>query len=79
VISDQRLGALVLVIVSVWGGRAVAQSADGSSDAELSKDSVNPVARHITVPLRYQAEFQDGPYKATKSTFELDQALCRFA
>ena len=77
-ISDQRLGALVLVIVSVWGGRAVAQSADVSSDAELSKDSVNPVARHITVPLRYQAEFQDGPYKATKSTFELDQAVVPF-
>jgi hypothetical protein len=62
----------------VWGGRAVAQSADVSSDAELSKDSVNPVTRHITVPLRYQAEFQDGPYKATKSTFELDQAVVPF-
>src|SRR5205807_9417493 len=36
VISDQRLRALVLVIVSAWGGRAVAQSADVSSDAELS-------------------------------------------
>ena len=77
-LSDQRLGALVLVIVSLWGGRAVAQSADVSSDAELSKDSVNPVTRHITVPLRYQAEFQDGPYKATKSTFELDQAVVPF-
>jgi hypothetical protein len=78
VLSAQSLGALVLIIVLPWSGRALAQSADLSSDAELSKDSVNPVTRHITVPLRYEAEFQDGPYKATKSTFELDQAVVPF-
>jgi len=79
VISDKRLGALVLVIISVWSGQAVAQSADVSSDAELSKDSMNSVTRHVTVPLRYQAEFQDGPYKPPKAHSNLIRQLCGFA
>jgi hypothetical protein len=44
---------------------------------ELSKESENPVSRMITLPLRYEADFLDGPYHATKSIFELDQAVVR--
>src|SRR5262249_37070983 len=36
------------------------------------------VTRQVTLPLRYEAEFQDGPYKATKSTFEFDNAIVPF-
>ena len=61
---------------AVRGRRAVAQSAGSTEDTEWSKDSVNP--RDLTLPLRYEAEFQDGPYKATKSTFELDKAIVPF-
>ncbi|MGE5201054.1 MAG: transporter [Acidobacteriota bacterium] len=48
------------------------------SDADLSKESVNPVTRQITLPLRYEAEFNDGAYKATKDTFEIDNAIVPF-
>jgi hypothetical protein len=69
---------LVLAIVLLWSSRLLAQSAGPASDAELSKESANPVTRYITVPLRYEAEFEDGFHKDTKSTFELDQAVVPF-
>jgi hypothetical protein len=56
----------------------MAQSAMPLSDTELSKDTENPVTRQITLPLRYEADFLDGPYKATKETFEIDQAVVHF-
>jgi hypothetical protein len=49
------------------------------SETELSKESENPVTRLITLPLRYEGEFDDGPYQATKDTFEIDQAVVPFA
>jgi len=60
------------------GGQAVAQSASPISNTELSKESENPVSRVITLPLRYEAEFDNGAYKATKDTLEIDQALVPF-
>jgi hypothetical protein len=44
----------------------------------LSKETENPVTRNITMPLRYEADFLDGPDKLTKSTIELDQAVVPF-
>ena len=44
----------------------------------VSKESENPVTRWITLPLRYEPEFFDGPYKLTKETFEIDQAVVPF-
>ena len=35
-------------------------------------------SRRITLPLRYEADFLDGAYKATKDTFEIDQAILPF-
>ena len=32
----------------------------------------------ITLPLRYEADFFDGPYHAAKNIFELDQAVVPF-
>jgi hypothetical protein len=48
------------------------------SNDSASKESENPVTRWITAPLRYEGEFFDGPYKLTKDTFELDQAILPF-
>ena len=45
---------------------------------DWSKEAENPLTRHITLPLRYEAEFQDGADKLTKSTFEIDQAVVPF-
>jgi hypothetical protein len=45
---------------------------------EASKESENPVTRWVTLPLRYEPEFDDGADKLTKETFELDQALVPF-
>jgi hypothetical protein len=61
-------------------GRALAQTATPVSDTdiELSKEIENPVTRRVTLPLRYEAEFLDGAYKATKDTFEIDQAVASF-
>jgi hypothetical protein len=51
------------------------QTATPESDTEISKQVENPVTRRITLPLRYEADFLDGAYKATKDTFEIDQAV----
>jgi len=56
---------------------AVVQDAIPSND-EASKESENPVTRWIALPLRYEAVFNDGPYKLTKDTFEIDQAIVPF-
>ena len=56
----------------------MAQSAALVSDTKLSKEIENPVTRRVTLPLRYQTDFLDGPYKATKDTLEIDQAVVPF-
>jgi len=70
--------APVLATAALWSGQALSQSAAPVSDTELSKEIENPVTRRITLPLRYEANFLDGPYKATKDTFEIDQAVVPF-
>jgi hypothetical protein len=70
--------APVLVMAILASGQSIAQSAASVSDTELSKEIENPVTRRITVPLRYEADFLDGAYKATKDTFEIDQAVVPF-
>ena len=61
--------------VALLGSQAIAQTASLMSNTELSKESDNPVSRVITLPLRYEAEFDNGAYKATKDTVEIDQAI----
>ena len=53
-----------------WASPGAAQTPVTPSNAELAKESVNPVTRFVTVPLRYQGDFEYGPTEATKSTFE---------
>ena len=64
----------------VWGAivPSLGRSSLALSDTELSKESENPVTRMITLPLRYEAEFNDGPTKGVKDTFEIDQAVLPF-
>jgi hypothetical protein len=69
------IAGLALVVLS---GQSLAQSEAPASDTELSKQVENPVTRRITLPLRYEADFLDGPYKATKSTFSINQAVVPF-
>ena len=73
----RRFGA-VLVIANLWSGQALSQPAAPVSDTELSKEIENPVTRRITLPLRYEADFLDVPYKATKDTFSINQAVVPF-
>jgi hypothetical protein len=47
--------------ISVCSGQSLAQSV---SATELSKEAENPVSRQIKLPLRYEADFLDGPYKS---------------
>ena len=63
---DKRVAA-GLATAALWSGGSLAPSAMPLSDTELSKDTENPVTRRITVPLRYEADFNDGAYKATKA------------
>jgi hypothetical protein len=77
------LAAVAIAIVgaisaALWSGQSLAQSATPLSDTDLSKEAENPVTRQVTLPLRYEADFLDGPYKATKDTFEIDQAVVPF-
>ena len=49
------------------------------TNIDLSKEADNPVARIISLPLRYEGTFHDGPTdSSTKSTFEIDQAILPF-
>jgi hypothetical protein len=70
----------VLTAAILSSSQSLAQSAAPVSDrdTELSKEIENPVTRRITLPLRYEADFLDGAYKATKDTFEIDQAVVPF-
>jgi hypothetical protein len=68
----------VLPIAALWGSQSLAQSGTPISDTDLSKETENPVTRQITLPLRYEADFLDGAYKATMETFEIDQAVVPF-
>jgi hypothetical protein len=70
--------APVLAIAVLASGPSLAQSAVPQSDTQVSKEIENPVTRRITLPLRYEPDFLDGPYKATKDTFSIDQAVVPF-
>ena len=70
--------AAISAAATLWGGQALCQSAAPVSDTDLSKQIENPVTRQITLPLRYEADFLDGAYKATKDTFSIDQAVVPF-
>jgi len=67
-----------IFVATLWGGQSLAQSTTPISNTELSKETENPVSRVITLPLRYEAEFDNGAYEATKDTFEIDQAIVPF-
>jgi hypothetical protein len=72
-----------MAIVALYCGNAAAQPKVPAAQAqltndELSKEAENPVSLLITLPLRYEADFFDGPYYATKDTFELDQGIIPF-
>jgi len=69
---------MVIAMAVLASGQSMAQSEPPVSDTELSKEIENPVTRRITLPLRYEADFLDGAYKATKHTFEIDQAVVPF-
>ena len=76
--------AFALALAALSSGQSLAQTAtpmsntDTETDTQLSKEMENPVTRRITLPLRYEADFLDGAYKATKDTFEIDQAVLPF-
>jgi hypothetical protein len=72
--------ALALAVATFSSIQALAQTemATNDADTELSKEIENPVTRWITLPLRYEADFLDGAYYATKDTFEIDQAVVPF-
>jgi hypothetical protein len=71
-----RLLAPALAVLC--SGQCLAQSATQASDTTLSKDTENPVTRQITLPLRYEADFNEGAYDATKDMFSINQAVVPF-
>jgi hypothetical protein len=82
-ITMRPWAAGALAVATLCSGRASGQSAVSAPQIQLtndglSKEAENPVSRVISLPLRYEADFLDGPYHATKNTFELDQAVLPF-
>ena len=73
-----KRSSIFFATAALWSGQALAQTPAPITDTELSKDTENPVTRQITLPLRYEGDFQDGAYDATKDTFEIDQAVVPF-
>jgi hypothetical protein len=83
-ITMRPWAAGALAVATLCSDKASGQSAVSApqiqlTNDDLSKESENPVSRVITLPLRYEADFLDGPYHATKNTFELDQAILPFS
>src|SRR5215831_14700501 len=76
----KRRVAAALAVATLSASPSVAQTPApvSDTDTEVSKEIENPVTRRITLPLRYEADFLDGAYKATKDTFEIDQAVLPF-
>src|SRR5262252_2939984 len=74
----RRIALSILPLAMLASSQSLAQQAPPVSDTELSKEIENPVTRRITLPLRYEADFLDGPYKAIKDTFSIDQAVVPF-
>ena len=70
--------AASVAVGTLWSACSPAQEPASDRNTEVSKETENPVTRQITIPLRYEAEFQDGADKATKSTFEISQAVVPF-
>ena len=75
-----KANVLAVAMALLSGSQSLAQTvmATNVTDTELSKEIENPVTRRITLPLRYEADFLDGAYFATKNTFEIDQAVLPF-
>jgi hypothetical protein len=74
---------IAAVVAMLWTSHAQAQPVAVAQDTaaidnELSKEAENPVTLHVTIPLRYEGDFYDGPYGATKNTYSLDQAVLPF-
>jgi hypothetical protein len=69
---------IVLAVGLLGFDPPLAQAADPLSDTELSKEADNPVTRQITLPLQYEADFDEGAGHQTKQIFELDQAVVPF-
>jgi hypothetical protein len=83
VITSRTRFGCVLAATALCGIDAAAQpalpsSATQASNNDLSKESENPVSLTVSLPLHFQSDFNDGPYHATKDTFELDQAILPF-
>jgi hypothetical protein len=74
----KKRGAAAILFALLWFGQALAQSTAPLTNNEVSKETENPVARQITLPLRYQADFLDGAAQLTRSTFEVDQVIVPF-
>src|SRR5277367_5592879 len=60
---------------SLWHADACAQPAPGETNAVLERESENPLTRFYTLPLRYKSSFDDGFYRGTTSTIEINNAL----
>jgi hypothetical protein len=83
----QRIGPLLLLrtcaigvpwaglMASSWTGYALAQPAPGISNADYEREAENPVTHFYTLPLRYEASFDDGFYNAATTTLELSNAI----
>jgi hypothetical protein len=69
------------VIAAVWmipllsTLQAAAQPTSDMSDLEYEKEADNPVTRLYSLPIRYTGGFGYGPYNATQSTVELNNAI----
>ena len=68
--------AVMPALTALTSVPARAQPSAPMTNIALSKEAENPVARMITLPLRYEGTYQDGPSdSSTKSTIEIDQAI----
>jgi hypothetical protein len=72
---NRMAGLLISFAASFWPTDAAAQPAPQETNAEVERESENPVTRFFTLPLRYKSSLDDGFYDSTTNTFEINNAL----
>ena len=67
----KKRAVAALTIATLWSSQSLAQSGAPLSDIDWSKEAENPLTRHITLPLRYEADVWDGANKTTKDVLDV--------
>jgi hypothetical protein len=74
-IWKRRAARLMPVLALWWSINAVAQSVLNEPNADVERETENPVTHFYTLPLRYRTAFEDGSYGQATNSVEISNAV----